>query len=79
MDIPTDIPASPRTDESHAYGISTGTVATATGALVAERLEGTTRTAVWTTVTTLLAVVAVLLAKPGLAILSRFFRINRDR
>lgn len=61
------------------YGIAVGPVATAIGALVAECWEGITRVVVWTTVTTVLAVGAIFLAEPGLAILSRFFRTARNR
>ena len=61
------------------YGIATGPVAAAVGALVAERWGGITRVVVWSTVTTVLAVGAVLLAEPGLVILSRFFRAARNR
>jgi hypothetical protein len=61
------------------YGVAMGSVATAVGALATERLGGATRIVVWSTVTTVLAVAAVLLAEPGLRILSRLFRASRNR
>jgi hypothetical protein len=93
MDARTDALASPRaTDvrrpavaakrsglEFIPYGIATGPVATAIGALATERLGGMTRVVVWTTVTTILAVGAILLAEPGLVILGRFFRTTLNR
>lgn len=61
------------------YGIATGPVATAIGALVAERWEGTARIVVWSAVTTILALSAIFLAEPGLIILSRVFRATRNQ
>lgn len=60
------------------YGIAAGPVVTAIGALVAERWGGMARLVVWSTVTTTLAIGAVLLAEPGLVALSRFFRAARN-
>ena len=61
------------------YGIAMGPITTAIGALVSERLVGITRIAVWSTVTTILAIGAVVLAEPSLNILSRFLRVARGR
>lgn len=88
MDTRADAPTSRRAREVHepvvsgkrsgsnfiTYGIAIGPVATAVGALVTARLEGTTRIVVWSTVTAILAVCAILLAEPGLVILGRIFR-----
>jgi len=60
------------------YGIAAGPVVTAIGALVAERWGGMTRLVVWSSVTTALAIGAVLLAEPGLVVLSRFLRATRN-
>lgn len=93
MDTRTDAAASPRAADVHRpvvaanrpglkfipYGIAMGPVATAIGALVAERWGGMTRVVVWATVTMIFAVGAVFLAEPGLVILSRFFRTTRNR
>lgn len=91
MDTRADAPTSRRAREVHEpvvsgrrsgsdfipYGIAMGPVVTAVGALVSERLEGTARLVVWSTVTAILAICAVLLAEPGLVILGRIFRATR--
>jgi hypothetical protein len=92
MDTRTDASASPAATNVHEpvvsgrrsgleyipYGIAAGPVATAIGALVAERWGGMTRLVVWSTVTTVLSIGAVFLAEPSLVILSRFFRATRN-
>lgn len=92
MDTGVDALAGPAATDAHdpgvavrpsgleyiSYGIVVGPVATAIGALVAERWGGVTRLVVWSTVTMALAVGAVLLAEPGLVALSRFFRAARN-
>jgi hypothetical protein len=91
MDTRADAPTSRQVREAHEpvvsskrpgsdfilYGIVIGPVATAVGALVSERLHGTTRLVAWSTVTAILAVCAILLAEPGLVILGRIFRATR--
>lgn len=93
MDTRTDTTSSPRaTDvrepvvaakraglEFIPYGLAMGPVATAIGALVAERWGGMARIVVWATVTTILAVGAIFLAEPSLVILSRVFRTIRNQ
>jgi hypothetical protein len=61
------------------YGIVVGPVTTAIGALASERLAGMARVVVWSGVTTVLAIGAVFLAKPGLAILGRCLRSAQNR
>jgi hypothetical protein len=93
MDTRSDAVASPRATDVHEpavaakrsglefipYGIAMGSVATALGAMAAERWGGMTRVVVWITVTTIIAVGAVFVAEPGLAILGRFFRTIRNQ
>ena len=60
------------------YGIAMGPVTTAIGALVAERWGGAARLAVWSVVTAILAVVAIVFAGPALGILGRVLHCTRS-
>jgi hypothetical protein len=61
------------------YGIVMGPITTALGAFLSQRLTGATRITVWLIATALLAIAAIFAAKPGLVMLDRCLRPNRDR